>query len=63
MSVTRFSEVIGYVPDLNGCRKKIVEYCRGLENTIVRLEQEKRQSIEVARTTNKALRQENEDEE
>ena len=40
MSVTRFSESIGYEPDLNGCRKKIVEYCQHSEGAIDRLQQE-----------------------
>lgn len=49
MSVTRFSEAVGYVPDLNGCRKKIVEYCRDSENTIDRLVEENAELREFAK--------------
>ena len=56
MSVTRFSEAIGYVPDLNGCRKKIIEHCRDWESTVYRLQQENEQLIQTSHNANKELR-------
>lgn len=56
MSVTRFSKAIGHVPDLNGCRKKIVEHCRDYENTIDRLEQHNKLLIQTSYEANKDLR-------